>query len=132
MAKSSSTVIRGIIVAAKRLNNSVNGNPRFDVTVKIDGLTLDDHVVLTTSSDAACSYDVENVRRERALVDLALTRAGRVEMITRVVPEPRTIVGYEVLLDDSALVIEWSDGTNTDGDPEDILRWLIAGEIASR
>jgi hypothetical protein len=124
--------VRGTIVAAKRRNNSVNGNPRFDVTVKIDGLALDDHVVLTTSSDSACAYDVENLVRSRELVDIGLTPAGYARTMVRVPAERPAVVDYEVLLDDSAIVVEYSDGTRGDVAPETILRWLIAGEAASR
>lgn len=78
----SKETFRGTIVAAKRLNSSVNGNPRFDVTFKHAG--TEEHTVFTTSSDAACSYDVENVQRSREEVEIGLTRAGRIETITRV------------------------------------------------
>lgn len=76
--------IRGTIVANKRRNHSVNGNPRFDITVKIEGLTLDDHVILTTSTDSACAFDVENLTRSRELVDIGLTKAGFARTIVRV------------------------------------------------
>lgn len=77
---------QGYIVAAKRLHNSRNGNPRFDVTFKFSG--TDEHIVLTTSSDAACSYDVENVQRSREEVVIGMTRAGRIETISRLEEGP--------------------------------------------
>jgi hypothetical protein len=59
----------------KRLNNSQYGNPRFSVHFK-DGT---EHV---TSSDASCSYGVENYESDRTLrgkpIDIVLTRAGRI------------------------------------------------------
>jgi hypothetical protein len=76
----------GTIVAAKRLPNSTNGNPRFDITVKVDGPVLggEDYLVLRTSSDAACNYDVENLVKSREQVWIGRTRAGRVDRIAQV------------------------------------------------
>lgn len=73
------TKITGTIVTAERLNNSTNGNPRFKITV-LDFNGKDFHT-LTTKSDAACGFDIENLRKAGSLVDLNLTRAGRVETI---------------------------------------------------
>ena len=60
---------------ARRLKNSVNGNPRFDLATS-DG-------VFTTQSDAAISYEIENmVHRidspEGLTVEMYLTKSGRV------------------------------------------------------
>jgi hypothetical protein len=85
------TTYQGTIVAAKRLNNSVNGNPRWDVTFRfLDHKGREEFQILTTSSDAACSYDVENVLRSREIVVIGLTRAGRVETISRLVEDAPT------------------------------------------
>ena len=62
----------------KRLRNSVNGNPRFIVT--LNGIEY------TTSSDSMCNYDVENIwrtwwrddeQRPESLT-VTLTPAGRI------------------------------------------------------
>ena len=68
------------VIAAKRLNNSVNGNPRWDVTFtdgKVGSWTY------RTSSDSMCNYDVENLLRSKELVDVYVTRADRVCRIER-------------------------------------------------
>lgn len=79
MAKPVSTVT-GQITAIDRLNNSVNGNPRYDVFFRTD----ESSDWYTTSSDAACSYDIENVYNRQDCITLGLTRAGRISTITRV------------------------------------------------
>lgn len=80
--------IIGQIVSAERLNNSVNGNPRFSITFNVgiphvvcdrDGIQF-----FITSSDSACNYAVENYYRSGQTVELGLTRAGRVSTITPV------------------------------------------------
>ena len=52
--------LTGKITDLKRLNNSVNGNPRFNIVV--------DGVMLTTKSDAAYSYNIENLYNKGCLV----------------------------------------------------------------
>lgn len=79
MPRKGSTV-ETALVSTTRLTNSVNGNPRFRLN------TL--HGEYTTQSDAACSYDVDNLARKirnretgEAIpvpVTLSLTPAGRV------------------------------------------------------
>ncbi len=68
------------IVTAERLTNSVNGNPRFKIT-------FDDGERYITSTDAACSYDVENLLGRRGEpsypVHVWLTKAGRIEGLSR-------------------------------------------------
>lgn len=87
MWKPASTVT-GKIIGTERLNNSVNGNPRYIIAVAVMGEAYTQHY--TTSSDAACSYAVENYlpKPHRSIlapvVVLGLTRAGRVATITRV------------------------------------------------
>lgn len=70
------------LYSVERLNNSVNGNPRFDLHT--------DSGTFTTSSDSACSYDVENIARlipggpmtiQGLTVSLSLTKAKRVQDI---------------------------------------------------
>lgn len=63
-----------------RLANSRNGNPRF--------VLVTDAGNFFTSSDASCSYDVENVEGERRRLGsrrlrLHLTAAGRVSWFLR-------------------------------------------------
>lgn len=69
------------IISAERLNCSVNGNPRFVLTVErtVEGGTRE----IPTQSDAACNYEVTNYLRGPQLVDLWLTRSGRVSYIAR-------------------------------------------------
>lgn len=69
------TTVRAELLYAVRLNNSTNGNPRFRL------VTTEGEYV--TQSDAACSYDVDNITRriprgESRPVVLSLTPAGRV------------------------------------------------------
>lgn len=59
------------VTAAKRLKNSVNGNPRWDVT-------LSDGTMALTSSDASVSYDVENALRDSQPRFVNYTAAGRI------------------------------------------------------
>ncbi len=63
----------------ERLNNSVNGNPRFR-------LHLDDATSVLTQSDASVNYDVGNLSYHKMIgvpVKLTLTRAGRVFGISK-------------------------------------------------
>ncbi|MGH3608883.1 MAG: hypothetical protein ACRDRD_12450 [Pseudonocardiaceae bacterium] len=64
------------IVALDRLVNSVNGNPRYRVSLGIAG-GIDSYV---TSSDAAFCYSITN-REMRGPVDVWFTRNGRIEHI---------------------------------------------------
>lgn len=70
------------IVLANREGCSVNGNPRFSLAVRV-GDTDDDLRTFRTQSDAACSYEVTNFVNSKELVDLWLTRSGRVSVIRR-------------------------------------------------
>lgn len=84
MARKGST-IHTSLVSVKRLNSSVNGNPRFRLNTT--------HGEFTTQSDASCSYDVDNIARgirQRDTGDyvpvpvvLSLTPAGRVWNIVK-------------------------------------------------
>ena len=73
------------LLAAERLNSSVNGNPRFRLILSnVAGDESDGHWThsFITQSDAACSYDVENyVRMDQPIVDVWMTRADRVYRI---------------------------------------------------
>lgn len=69
--------ITGRIAGMYRLNNSVNGNPRF--AVSIEG-----HGAYVTSSDAALSYEIENLQRSGDVVEWTLTRAGRLAYAERI------------------------------------------------
>lgn len=64
---------------AERLMNSRNGNPRYRLATSLGPFL--------TQSDAACSYDVDNIARKipeggSALVTLRCTPTGRVWGIT--------------------------------------------------
>jgi hypothetical protein len=63
----------------KRLNNSVNGNPRYQVTFT-DGSSA------ITKSDSSCAYDIQNIMSRNNLwmrnVAITWTKAGRIETIT--------------------------------------------------
>jgi hypothetical protein len=59
------------IVAMRRLNSTVNGNPRFVVTTENDG-------ALYTMSDASDAYHLENYAVNGVPLCLELTRAGRI------------------------------------------------------
>jgi hypothetical protein len=76
-----------VIESVKRLNNSVNGNPRYRVTFTDGSSAL-------TKSDSSVAYDIQNLShsRERGR-DLLVTwtRAGRIEML-KPVPERAPMV----------------------------------------
>jgi hypothetical protein len=59
------------VTGLKRLNNSVNGNPRYNVT-------FDNGTNGNTSSDASFCYGIENPAM-RGAVDVWLTRRGLIE-----------------------------------------------------
>ena len=67
-----------------RLNNSVNGNPRFRVTFEGNGKTGADwvggHSAITTS-DAGFCYGLENRENFDRDVEVTYTRAGRISGI---------------------------------------------------
>lgn len=84
MARKGSTLATQL-VSVTRLTNSTNGNPRFRLNTT--------HGEYQTQSDAACSYDVDNIARKirnrdtgesiPLPVTLSLTPAGRVWDIAR-------------------------------------------------
>ena len=81
--KSTSMAHYGVrICRVDRLPNSVNGNPRFDITFETPR-DLSWWWTYRTSSDSACVYDVDNLMREKALVKVFLTRADRVCRLVR-------------------------------------------------
>lgn len=65
MTKQVTVTLEGV----RRLHNSTNGNPRFELHT--------DQGTFTTSSDASWNYEVTNYKLP-ALLTLTLTRAGRV------------------------------------------------------
>lgn len=76
------------IVGYRRLNNSVNGNPRFDVQFYGENYSG----VHTTQSDSSVSYDIENYGRGTydspgPLLAVWLSRAGRIEVVTKLKEE---------------------------------------------
>jgi hypothetical protein len=58
-----------VVIGARRKTNSVNGNPRWT-------LAFSDGTIADTMSDASICYDVENVKRSKAHLDVYLTKAG--------------------------------------------------------
>lgn len=60
----------------KRLDSSVNGNPRFEIG-------FDDATSAVTSSDHGFCYEIGNDgMREGSTVGVAYTRAGRIEDVS--------------------------------------------------
>ena len=88
----------------ERLNNSVNGNPRYKVYFEEDPL----HGYVT-SSDAGFCYGINNPEM-RGAVDVWLTRAGRIEHMQPSEPQQRTPTDTAAL---NAIAQEqgWSDAT---------------------
>lgn len=74
-SKRQETVIRNVtITGARRLANSRNGNPRYDVA-------LSDGSVRLTQSDASCSYEISNYAGRPVALDVTLTPAGRISYV---------------------------------------------------
>lgn len=69
------------IICVKRLNNSINGNPRYDITFTDGDLGS---WTYRTSSDSSCAYDVENLFRSSARVNVYVTRHGYIYGLERV------------------------------------------------
>jgi hypothetical protein len=70
------------ILSVERLNNSVNGNPRFDITfTDNDGEFVTNQWTHRTSSDSSCNYEVTNYANSGERIDVWLTKAGRVYMM---------------------------------------------------
>lgn len=67
-------LIVGDVVSIEQINNSVYGNPRFNVTLTEDGTER----TRTTMSDASCSYDFLSNIRAGDVVVITVTRAGRI------------------------------------------------------
>lgn len=64
-------ILRNVrVVKTNRLNNSVNGNPRYSVV-------FDDGSVIETQSDAAVNYGITNPEYRDEPHDAELSRAGR-------------------------------------------------------
>jgi hypothetical protein len=72
------TTVDGVIYSAERLNNSVNGNPRYRLVMDLGDDVLETYV---TMSDASAGYNVQNLYARRDRVRLTLTPAGRVRYI---------------------------------------------------
>ena len=74
------------ILSAERLNNSVNGNPRYKLILASPvGAFPSWAGSWLTMSDALCNYDVENLLRENTDVEVTLSRAERIRSIKRCV-----------------------------------------------
>ena len=73
----------GEILDINRLNNSVNGNPRYEIRVLPDGEPLGYSRILRTSSDISSAYEVGNLgRRVGDRVRFVLTAAGLIRALT--------------------------------------------------
>lgn len=72
------TTIEGTIYSTERLDNSVNGNPRYRIAFDTGEGSLEHYV---TMSDASAGYDVQNHFITKGRVRLTLTPAGRVRYI---------------------------------------------------
>lgn len=72
--------IRTQIHSLQRLNNSVNGNPRYRVTFT-DGGTAD------TQSDASINYGIGNPEYRDVPVIVSLSKAGRITHVRVADPE---------------------------------------------
>lgn len=67
----SNRILAGVrVVSTTRLNNSVNGNPRYTVV-------FDDGSVIETQSDSAINYGITNPEYRDQPHDAELSRAGR-------------------------------------------------------
>jgi C4-type Zn-finger protein len=66
-----------------RLQNSVNGNPRFTVLLEDQHGHSD---LYTTSSDAAVGYEISNYLNSGERLNVWLTRAGRIAYVRPVTP----------------------------------------------
>ena len=64
----------GKIEILKRLNNSVNGNPRFLVEL----LDINEFITLQTKSDCMYNYNIENLARKQCscIVEYYYTKSG--------------------------------------------------------
>lgn len=62
----SKTVVYGQLVLLKRLNNSVNGNPRFEACIYTPAETL----IFKTQSDNGLNYEITNHMNEWGAVVL--------------------------------------------------------------
>lgn len=68
------TTIDVTVHAVSRLNSSVNGNPRFQLST--------DGGLFTTQSDGSVGYDIQNLNLPGKRATLELTPAGRVVLVT--------------------------------------------------
>lgn len=65
--------IIGTIFRLERLNNSVWGNPRYNVTIKDE---CGFYFYAKTASDASCAYSIDNNRGKKKLFYYHVTKAG--------------------------------------------------------
>ena len=85
MAEHKLRIHRVTIESITRLNNSVNGNPRWAVTWDKSTDSVPNLVTRQTVSDASIGYEIGNPGyRAGSTVDLHLTRAGRIAYMTAV------------------------------------------------
>lgn len=67
-------MIIGTIVRIERLNNSNNGNPRYNVVIRED--SGDYYLYAKTASDASCGYVVDEYVGKKKLYHYHVTKKG--------------------------------------------------------
>ena len=106
------------IASYHRLNNSVNGNPRYEIF-------WEDGAVSQTSSDAACAFEIGNPGFcEGDTVHVEFTRAGRVAYLRR--PE------RDELTEQDKVVLYQLEKVDQGGDVMDLFEgqlWSVADAL---
>lgn len=67
------SMIIGIIINLERLNNSVYGNPRYQVTIKDESGF---YFYAKTASNASCGYSIDNYYGKKMLFHYHITKTG--------------------------------------------------------
>lgn len=68
------SMIIGTIVRLERLNNSVYGNPRYNVVIRDE--SGDYYFYAKTASDASCGYVIDEYLDKKKLFHYHVTRKG--------------------------------------------------------
>lgn len=67
-------MIIGTIVRLERLNNSVYGNPRYEVVIREE--SGDYYFYAKTASDASCGYVIDDYLGKKKLFHYHITKGG--------------------------------------------------------